>query len=128
MKLPQETASSVYAPETCGWLLTGVRLAGSAFVIAVIEEFFWRGFLYRWLIEKPFTNVRLDEFDLQAFFLAALIFGFEHQRWVAGMIAGACYAYLMIRTRSIWTACIAHCTTNLLLGIFVIATRSYHFW
>ena len=44
-----------YAPEHCGWALTLVRLAGSAFVIAIIEEFFWRGFVYGKLL-KPLMS------------------------------------------------------------------------
>ena len=49
-RLPDPLKTFPYAPEICGWPLALVRLAGSAFVIAVIEEFFWRGFLYRWML------------------------------------------------------------------------------
>ena len=33
-------------------------------VIAVIEEFFWRGFLYRWLVGKEFSSVDLGKLHI----------------------------------------------------------------
>ncbi|MGD9875049.1 MAG: CAAX prenyl protease-related protein [Kiritimatiellia bacterium] len=117
-----------YAPETAGWPLTVVHLAGSAFVIAVAEEFFWRGFIYRWLIARDFMKVDLRRLDGQMLLISSLVFGFEHDRWLAGFIAGLVYALVMIRTRDIWSACLAHITTNLLLGIFVLVTGAYAFW
>jgi hypothetical protein len=127
-ELPPLTESSPYSPMICGWPLTLVRLAGSALVIATIEEFFWRGFLYRWLIDRDFTAVRLDRFELQAFLIAIVIFGFEHHRWFAGIIAGAAYGCLLISRKNIWGAVTAHVVTNLLLGVYVLRTGSYTFW
>lgn len=117
-----------YAPETAGWPLTLARLAGSAFVIAAAEEFFWRGFIYRWLIARDFMKVELNKLDWQMLLLCSLVFGFEHDRWLAGFIAGVVYALVMVRTRDIWSACVAHIATNLLLGIYVLATGAYAFW
>lgn len=127
-RAPEMLSSSIYAPETAGWALALVRLTGSALVIAVIEEFFWRGFLYRWLIERRFLRLPLSEWDGEAFLIMIVLFGVEHNRWLAGMAAGALYGLLMLRTRSIWSACIAHIVTNLLLGIYVLQTGSYGFW
>lgn len=127
-KLIEVTTASIYAPDTSGWLFTIIRLVGSAFIIAVIEEFFWRGFLYRWLIERDFTKVKLSIFEWEPFIIACILFGLEHNRWLAGIIAGMAYLILMIKTRDITAVCCAHAVTNLLLGLYVIATRSYHFW
>jgi membrane protease YdiL (CAAX protease family) len=120
--------TSIYAPAACGWPLTIVRLLGSAFIIAVIEEFFWRGFFYRWLIDRQFLTVRLSRFDVEAFLVAGLLFGLEHNRWVAGILAGFAYTLLMIRTRDIWAVSIAHILTNLLLGLYVLRADAYGFW
>lgn len=127
-RLPEVDLPSIYDPAECGWPLTLVRLAGSAFVIAVIEEVFWRGFLYRWLIDRDFLNVDLGRFDWEAFAMMGLLFGLEHNRWLAGIIAGAAYALLMIRTRDIWAASLAHVVTNLILGIHVIVFDHWVFW
>ena len=105
-----------------------IRLLGSAVVIAPIEEFFWRGFLYRWLLAKDFLVVSLSTFRPGLFLLVALAFGFEHDRWLAGLVAGLIYGALILRTRDIWAACVAHAITNFLLGLYVLATGAYGFW
>jgi len=119
---------SPYAPETCGWGLSIVRLAGSAFVIAVLEEFFWRGFLYRWLVHRDFTAIDPRIRHVWAFLVMALLFGLEHDRWLVGIVAGVAYGALYARTRDIWAAAVAHVTTNLLLGLYILAYGQYRFW
>lgn len=121
-------ADATYAPEHCGWLLALIRLAGSAFVIAIIEEFFWRGFLYRWFIDRSFLKVSLHGWDWEAVAYMGLLFGFEHQRWLVGILAGLAYLWLMLRTRDIWAAIVAHVITNFLLGLYVLAAGAYAFW
>lgn len=118
----------IYDPAVCGWPLSLVRLGGSAFVIAVIEEFFFRGFLYRWIIERDFTRVDLARFDWEAFGLMILMFGIEHQRWLAGMVAGIIYLGVMLKTRDIWAAVLAHVITNFMLGVYVLKSGYYAFW
>ena len=129
-EVPKAALPSLYDPAVCGWGLSLTRLAGSAFVIAVIEEFFWRGFLYRWLIDRDFLRPKLGEFEWEAFLTMCLLFGLEHDRWLAGILAGAAYGWLMIRTRDIWAAATAHVITNLLLGIYVLyfGGQAYSFW
>lgn len=119
---------SPYAPAVCGWPLTLVRLAGSAVVIAVAEEFFWRGFVYRALLQNAFEKADLGTWQPGRFLLVALLFGLEHQRWAAGLAAGVVYGLLAVRTRDIWSAVFAHVLTNLLLGFYVIGAGAYRFW
>ena len=121
-------AASPYDPAVCGWPLTLVRLAGSAFVIAPIEEIFFRSFLYRRLQSRDWTNVPLNRFDLSAFLWMVGLFALEHDtRLLAGAMAGAFYGWLAIR-RGLGAAIVAHVTTNLGLGIFVIVTQQWGFW
>jgi len=117
-----------YAPENAGWPLTLVRIAGSALVIGIIEEFFWRGWLYRWMQGRNFLLVSHDAYDRFAFFGVAFVFGLEHKEWLAGMAAGLAYAWLYIKTRDIWAAALAHAVTNALLGWYVVETGAYWFW
>jgi uncharacterized protein len=127
-KLPEPLTEFVYAPEVCGWPLSLVRLAGSAFVIAIIEEFFWRGFLYRWMLGRYFLDVDHGQLRWGMLVVVSIVFGFEHARWFAGIIAGLAYALLYVKTRDIWAASIAHVITNMLLGQYVLITESYMFW
>lgn len=126
--VPFGHVSLAYSPEEAGWGLTVMKLIGSAGVIAVIEEFFFRGFLYRWLRRARFWEVPPGVFDAQAFWTVVAVFGFEHDRWLAGCLAGAAYGWLAVRTGGVWAAALAHGLTNLLLGIYVIVSRQYGFW
>jgi hypothetical protein len=126
--LPPGHRSLSFSPEEAGWPLTLAKLVGSVGVIAVIEEFFFRGFFYRWLRKSDFWTLPLRAFDAQAFWTVVAVFGLEHDRWLAGMLAGAAYGWLALRTGDIWAAALAHGVTNFLLGAYVIASRQYGFW
>ena len=127
-KIPEAPEIAAYAPETCGWVFTVTRLMGAALIIPIIEEFFWRGFLYRWLIGTRFTDVDLGALRVPVLLAVSVVFGLEHQRWLVGIFAGLAYGLFVIKTRDIWAACVAHGITNLLLGWYVLATRAYAFW
>ncbi len=127
-QMPEPLTEFPYAPETCGWLLTLVRLGGSAFVIAAIEEFFWRSFVYRWMLGNDFLKVDPGRLDVQALVLVSVVFAVAHEQWFAGFLAGLAYGLLFIRTRDIGAAILAHVVTNLVLGLYVLRTGLYHFW
>lgn len=127
-ELREPVDATPYAPGVCGWPLALVRLLGSGLVIAVIEEFFWRGFVYRWMLGLDFTKVDPGRFAALPFLLVAAVFAAEHVEWFAGLLAGLLYGWLFLRTRDIWAAALAHVVTNLLLGVYVLATGSYQFW
>jgi CAAX prenyl protease-like protein len=127
-RLPASSAFSAYAPDASGWPLTLIRIAGSGLVISLIEEFFWRGFVYRWVIDQNWLDVDIGSFHPGPYVLVALFFGFEHQRWLTGFLCGLAYGWLTIRTRDIWAAGVAHAVTNLLLGVYVVAAGQYQFW
>lgn len=128
LKMPKPLDEFVYAPEVCGWPLSLTRLAGSAFVIAIIEEFFWRGFLYRWMLGRFFLDVDHGKVSAAMIVVVSIIFGLEHARWLAGIVAGLAYCLLYVKTRNIWSPVIAHVITNMLLGEYVLITESYAFW
>ena len=109
---PWATApDGAYSPETCGWALALVRLAGSAFVISVAEELFFR----KWLI------------DFAGFWWSVALFAVEHDRFVAGAAAGIVYGLLATRI-SLKSAAIAHIVTNLALGAIVLKFGLWQFW
>ena len=117
-----------YAPDVCGWPLTISRLLGSAFVISFIEEFFWRGWMYRWMLRDNFLKADLGEMDWKMFVAVALMFGLIHDRWLVGFLCGLVYGGFVIRTRDVWAAGIAHAVTNFLLGGYIIWTEKWEFW
>ena len=103
--------NSPYDPAVCGWLLTVVKLLGSAFVISAAEELFFR----RWLV------------DFAGFWWMVALFAVEHDRPLVAAVAGAVYGLIALR-QSVAAAIIAHAVTNLLLGLWVIYRGDWAFW
>ena len=121
------SAPSPYEPAVCGWALTVAKLVGSAFVIAPVEEVFFRSFLYRWLQKRDFLSVPLSRFNLSAFLWMVFLFTLEHDRPLAAAVAGALYGFAAIRW-GLASAIAAHVTTNLLLAVYVIHQNAWAFW
>lgn len=124
---PDTQAPSPYDPGVCGWPLTIARLIGSSFVIAPVEEVFFRSFLYRRLIARDIRSVPLSRFDMSAFLWTVLLFTLEHNRPIAAAITGVAYGLLAIRF-GLKSAIAAHVTTNLVLAAFVIHRGAWQFW
>lgn len=127
-EMREPMTSFPYAPDATGWPLTMTRILGSAFVIGIIEEFFWRGWLYRWMQGRNFLKVDHGAYERIAFFAVAFVFGLEHKEWLAGFAAGLAYGWLYIRTRDIWATALAHALTNFALGWYVLWADAYQFW
>ncbi|QYF94011.1 CAAX prenyl protease-related protein [Massilia sp. PAMC28688] len=120
-----------YDPSSGGqvdWLLVAARIAGAALVVPVMEELFWRSFLMRWLDKNDFLSLDPARVTLQSAAIGAVIFGFEHHLWLAGIVAGAAYSWLYVRQRSLWAPVIAHALTNGVLGCWVVYTGNWTFW
>ena len=126
-ELPPAAGPSPYEPSVCGWPLTIVKLIGSAFVIAPVEEVFFRSFLYRRLQARDFRAVPLSRFDLSSFLWMVFLFTLEHDRPVVAALAGAAYGLLAIRF-GLGSAIVAHVVTNLALGFHVICRGEWWFW
>ena len=92
-------------------VMIAIRLIGSAFVISVAEELFFR----KWLI------------GFAGFWPMVALFAVEHDRWLVAAICGIAYGWLYLR-RGLGAAIVAHATTNLILGLWVIRTGQWQFW
>ncbi|MBJ7308718.1 CAAX prenyl protease-related protein [Rugamonas sp. CCM 8940] len=123
--------SAGFDPRTDGqidWTLVALRLLGAAVVVPVMEELFWRSFLMRWIERADFLNVNPAHVRFKAFIVTVILFGFEHSLWLAGIVAGAAYSVLYMRSRSLWTAVLAHAVTNGVLGVWIIFTAHWTYW
>lgn len=120
-----------YDPRTqddIDWLLVAMRIAGAALIVPVMEELFWRSFLMRWLERVDFTLVDPARIGIKAFVIPCLLFGVEHNLWLAGIVAGVAYGGLYVWHRSLWSPILAHAVTNGVLGIWVVQTGAWQFW
>lgn len=114
--------------QSTAMFLVGVRLFGASIVVPVMEELFWRSFLIRWIIDNRFNVVPLGTFTIGSFAATVVLFGLEHNLWLAGMMAGALYNVLLYQTRRIWPCILAHGLTNFVLGIHVLVTEEWQWW
>ena len=90
---------------------TWIQLFGSACVISVAEELFFR----KWLIRYA------------GFGWMVALFAIEHNRPVVAAVCGVLYGILYLK-KGLFAAIVAHATTNLALGLFVIQYNRWEFW
>jgi uncharacterized protein len=120
-----------FDPRTGGhidWLMVAVRIGGAALVVPVMEELFWRSFLLRWLDSANFLALDPGRVRLQSVAIAALLFGFEHHQWLAGIVAGLAYSALYMRHKSLWSPILAHAVTNGVLGAWIVYSGQWTYW
>ena len=113
---------------TWAWVCAVGRIAGSTLVVPPMEETFYRSFLYRWIHRTKFETVPLGTFAWLPFILTALVFGFSHNEWLAGILCGFAYQWLVIRKQRLGDAMTAHAITNFILGVWIVWTGTWRFW
>ncbi|MBI5666355.1 MAG: CAAX prenyl protease-related protein [Nitrospirae bacterium] len=104
------------------------RIFGSAVVVPVMEELFWRSFLIRWIDNQDFLKTPLGTFTLRSFIISVLLFGSEHSLWLAGIAAGIFYNLLLYYRKNIFLCMISHGVTNFVLAVYVLSTHRWMFW
>ncbi|MFA5689742.1 MAG: CAAX prenyl protease-related protein [Kiritimatiellales bacterium] len=117
-----------YDPHQTGWPLFWVHMFGTTLIVGMIEEFAFRGFLYRWMQGSPFFKKDIGAMNWKMCILVAVLFALEHNEWLMGLFCGIFYTWLMVKTRDIWAAVFAHALTNGLLGWYAVHTGFYWFW
>ncbi|HUV59623.1 MAG TPA: CAAX prenyl protease-related protein [Desulfatiglandales bacterium] len=110
------------------YLVIAFRLIGASLVVPLAEELFWRSFALRFSIRSDFKSVPLGQFSWFSFIFISFLFGFEHQRWLVGIIAGMVYAGVLYRSKNLFVPILSHATTNFLLGLFVLSSHQWSFW
>ena len=106
----------------------GSRILGSSLVVPMLEEVFYRSFLYRYMIRTQFLQVPLGRFDLRAFLVVGVVFGVGHYEWLPGILCAFAYQGLVCRKDRLGDAIGAHAITNFLLALWVVFRPAYHFW
>ncbi len=120
---PPWPAGGVTAAIWIGW-----RMIGTALVVPLLEELFWRSYLMRRIDAHDFLRLDPSRASLFAVGLSSAVFALEHRELLAGFLAGLAFAWLYRRHRSLWPAVLAHAVANLALGAYVLASGDYGFW
>ncbi len=109
-------------------LFLAVRLWGLVAMVPFMEEVFWRSFLLRWVSNPAWTTLRVGDYSWTAFWIVTGLFALAHPEWLAAAVCASAYALLLRGTRSLFACIVAHATTNLALGLYVLATGSWSLW
>jgi CAAX prenyl protease-like protein len=110
------------------WFAVAIRCAGAALVVPLMEELFWRSLLMRWIDGANFLDQNPTGASWRAVVFSSIAFGFEHQLWFAGILAGLAYACLYRASGNLWSAITAHAVTNGALAVWVVASGRWEFW
>jgi uncharacterized protein len=118
-----------YSP-AFAWAFIFIRIMCATLVVPVMEELFWRDFLWRSMIApNDFKMAEIGEWDWKAFLLVAVAFGAGvHFEWLTAITWGLMIGGLLVYTRSLGACIIAHGVTNLLLGLYVVIYQDWRFW
>jgi len=107
-----------------------IRIIGAAMVVPVMEELFWRDYLWR-SIAAPnnFKLVAVGYRDVVALLIVSGAFAVVHGNWWLTSIPWALMVGgLLWYTKSLGACIIAHGVTNLLLAGYVLIWRDWSFW
>ena len=113
------------------WAFIGVRLAGATLLVPVMEELFWRDFVWRTILApNNFKLAKVGEWDWTPFLIVPIVFAFVHGNWVAdrGRLGADDRRCCWSGPRSLGACIVMHAVTNLLLGLYVLRYREWAFW
>lgn len=116
--------ANAFASPAMLWAFLLVRLLGPVLVVPAMEELFWRDWLWRTAATPngDFANEPVGRYEAKAFWLVPLAFAFVHVQFLTAIVWGLLIAWLLVRTKSLGACIVAHATTNLLLGLWILAT------
>jgi len=117
------------AMPTWAYTFLAIRFLGLALVVPIIEEFFLRGFVMRFVVRDEWWKVPFGEVTLAAITVGTLVPMLMHPgELLAAGVWFSLVTWLMIRTRNIWDCVAAHAVTNLVLGIYVVTQHQWQLW
>ena len=117
--------------DTPVWAYTflAIRFIGLALVVPIIEEFFLRGCVMRYVIDPTFWEVPFGRVTPLAIVVGTAVPMLMHPgELLAAFVWFSLVTWLMIRTNNIWDCVTAHAVTNLLLGIYVVTQHQWQLW
>ena len=106
-----------------------VRFFGLVVVVPIVEELFYRSFLLRYATDPDnWTGLPQGKFSALALLITVALFALSHPEWLAAAIFALAMGLLLRATHSVFACILAHGTTNLLLGIYVLHTGQWQYW
>jgi hypothetical protein len=118
-------------PDNPVWVygFLAVRFWGLAAIVPLAEEFFLRGFAMRFVVDAEWWKVPFGRLTPAAAIVGTALPMAMHPGEIFAAAAWfTLITWLMFKTRNIWDCVVAHSVTNLLLGLWVVASGDWYFW
>jgi len=116
------------AQPAAAWAFLVVRFLGLVAIVPLIEEVFYRGFLMRFVVQADWWEVPMGEANTAAVVLATVVPVLMHPaELLAAVVWFSMVTWMYLRTRNLWDCVVAHATTNLLLGAYVLYSGAWRF-
>jgi len=100
-------------------LWIGARLVGTIFLVPMIEELFFRGYLH----------ARIDDGSMPlrvlAFTISAVGFALLHGQWLAAGLASLVFSALLIRRGRVSDAVAAHVAANAVVALWAVSSGNW---
>lgn len=109
----------------------GLRFLRAAVVVPFIEEFFWRGYLMRWCVNRDEPHrVPLGQGSLLSYAVVTLAFMLVHMPadYPAAFLYGSLAYLVVIYTRQLVPVVLMHAVANLVMGICAVSLNLPHLW
>ncbi|MCA9189508.1 MAG: CAAX prenyl protease-related protein [Pirellulaceae bacterium] len=111
------------------WTFMAIRFAGLVLIVPIVEEFFLRGFLMRYIDSVDWDELPIGHYTWMSVVGIAIYGVVSHPaEWLAAVVWFSLITWLFIKTKSIWDCVVAHAVTNLLLGLFILKTGFWELW
>ena len=114
------------------WTVVGLRFLRMTVAVAFVEELFWRGFLWRHFAaeggrwDRQPVGVR----HVRAILLSSILMTAAHQPsdYVVCLAWSLLVSLVAVRTGSLGACVLMHAVSNLLLGLYIMATKQWGLW
>ncbi|HZL35473.1 MAG TPA: CAAX prenyl protease-related protein [Tepidisphaeraceae bacterium] len=121
--------AKAFQSQAARWGFIAIRWAGASLLVPVMEELFWRDFLWRTLLApNDFKLAEVGERDWKVWLMVSVAFCAVHPQWITAIGWGLMIGGLLMYTRSLGACIIMHAATNFLLGLYVLKTGDWYFW
>ena len=122
----QKFATGLQTMSTSIMLLWFVfRFLGAWVVIPFIEEMIFRGYLLARLSNQALANENKLVFSWIAFVVSTVLFALIHFSIIAGIVAGAIFAIIRYRSKSLSEPVLAHVAANVFVSSWAVFTGQW---
>lgn len=114
------------------WTTVTLRFLRLVVAVPLVEEIFWRGFLWRYLADEdqPWWRLSIGIPSVRALLGTSVLMMLAHHPldWAACFVWALLVGLVAITTRSLAACVVCHAVSNLILGLYVMRFEKWGLW